>query len=76
MAHTVRALTRHVESWELTPILRRMELGTAICIPEAKTYDSITRLRNVTYYNNRVSFGGLYWKTHNRPEGFFIERWR
>lgn len=71
-----RILTRPVESWELKPILERMPKGTVLKLCASPTVQTVQNARKVIYSNNSYHGRILYWKTHWRPEGFFIERWR
>ena len=71
-----RVLSRAIESWELTPALERMEVGVPLKLPfvhdayQIRSFRSVIYQRN--YWNNRVKL----WKTHARPDGFYVERWR
>jgi hypothetical protein len=71
-----RILTRPVESWDMKPILERMEKGTVLKLHAVTEQFQVNNIRRVVYENNAAHHRALYWKTHWRPEGFFIERWR
>lgn len=71
-----RILTRPVESWDMKPILERMERGTVLKLHAVSEEYQVKNIRSAVYANNVNHKRVLYWKTHWRPEGFFIERWR
>lgn len=71
-----RILTRPVESWDMKPILERMERGTVLKLHAVSEEYQVKNIRSAVYANNVHHKRALYWKTHWRPEGFFIERWR
>lgn len=73
---TLRVPARPVETTELRPILRRMDVGTAFCVPGIRTASQAINYRAIVYSLNNQYNRTRLWKTHVRPEGLFIERWR
>lgn len=72
----IKTPSRTLYSWDIPPILLRMKVGSVVCLPDVPKRKEVANFRQKIYATNRAYRGTKLFKTHVRPEGFFIERWR
>lgn len=69
--------TRFIESWELPPILDRMEIGEAFFIKGiTKTHEANRYRQHTTRANRQAQGRATKFKTHIYQGGLFVERWK
>lgn len=68
----VTVLSRSPSSSETSQRIRAMDVGQVICIPQSF---KLATMRGRIYTIARDYKGKRKWRTHNTPQGLFVERW-
>lgn len=73
----VKVPSRFIESWELPPILEKMDIGEAFFIKGITQKEEANRYRQHTVRMNKLALGrATKFKTHIYQGGLYIERWK